>query len=133
MNERNNLKISPVAELISMSIDNSRKRQIEIAQEVGYTNPNVITMIKQGKTKLPIDRIAAFATALDIDHGRLMRLALNEYFPGMLASLEECLAPVVTDNERELLKVWRDATDGLDPKINPDQGENLKVGFMQFK
>ena len=34
-----------------------RKSQIEIATEVGFVNPNMLAMIKNGSTKLPLDRV----------------------------------------------------------------------------
>jgi hypothetical protein len=36
-----------------------RKMQGEIAAQAGFINPNVITMIKQGKTKAALDRVPA--------------------------------------------------------------------------
>ena len=126
------LKISAVAEIIANQIDICGKRQNVIAQEVGYTNPNVIAMIKQGKTKLPLSKVSAMAESLGLDKGRLMRLTLKEYSPDVLDALEECLAPMVTENERVLLEVWREATEGQDPSIDPQQAKNLSIGFAQF-
>ena len=44
-----------------------KKTQAEIAKEAGFINPNMVAMIKQGATKLPIDRVPALAKALDSD------------------------------------------------------------------
>ena len=44
-----------------------KKTQAEIAEEAGFVNPNMVTMIKQGATKLPIDRVPALAKALEVD------------------------------------------------------------------
>lgn len=128
----NNLSVSPVAELIAAQIEICGKKQNVIAQEVGYANPNVIAMIKQGKTKLPIGKVPALADSLGMDKGRLMRIVLKEYSPDVLDALEECLAPMVTENERQLLDIWREATEGNDPRIDSSQAENLKVGFAQY-
>ena len=40
-----------------------RKSQIEIASEAGYPNPNMLSMLKSGTTKLALDRVAALASA----------------------------------------------------------------------
>ncbi|TNC49555.1 XRE family transcriptional regulator [Rubellimicrobium rubrum] len=54
------------------------KSQKEIAQQAGYTNANMVTMLKQGDTKLALDRVAALAPALEVDPGRLYLLALHQ-------------------------------------------------------
>ena len=41
------------------------KTQAQIAAEAGYPNPNMITMIKQGTSKVALDRVPALAKALD--------------------------------------------------------------------
>jgi hypothetical protein len=57
------------------------KSQREIAAEVGYDRPNIISMIKNGVTALPLDRVPAFAKALDVDPRHLFRLALEQNHP----------------------------------------------------
>ena len=44
-----------------------RKSQIETATEAGYVNPNMLAMIKNGLTKLPLDRVPSVAKALECD------------------------------------------------------------------
>ena len=44
---------SPVARFIAARILDIGKSQKDIAREVGFESANVITMIKQGATKLP--------------------------------------------------------------------------------
>jgi hypothetical protein len=126
-------KFNTVAELLTAQIAVCSKSQKDIADEMGFSKPNIITMFKKGHTKLPIDRVPEMADAIGLDKGRLMRLALREYFPGMLDAMEDCLAPMVTRNERKLLKVWRESTEGQDPDIDKAQEESLKAGFAQFK
>lgn len=55
-----------------------RKSQAEIAAEAGYVNQNMITMIKQGRSKVALDRVPALANALECDPAYLMRLALEQ-------------------------------------------------------
>ena len=54
-----------------------KKSQAEIAEEAGFVNPNMVTMIKQGATKLPLDRVPALAKALECAPSLLLRLALE--------------------------------------------------------
>lgn len=54
-----------------------KKSQAEIAAQAGYVNPNMVTMIKQGTSKVALDRVPALAKALECDPAYLMRLALE--------------------------------------------------------
>ena len=55
-----------------------RKSQAQIASEAGFVNANVLSMLKSGKTKLPLDRVPALAAALDCDPSRLFRMAVEQ-------------------------------------------------------
>lgn len=119
-----------VAEFITMKIAESGKTQKEIAEELGYEHANVISMIKTGNTKLPLDKIGKMAAALYIDPVQLLRLALDEYQPGLYAAIEDCLAnPLLTRNERELIDAIRRVSGDADPKVfvMPDESRILGV------
>jgi len=90
------------------------RSQREIALEVGYPNPNVLTMFKQGKTKVPYGVIGRLAQATNSDPAYFLRLALSEYEPALLQTIESILAEgtIVTADERELLDLAREASDG---------------------
>jgi len=47
-----------VAEYLNQQIALSGVPQTEIAEKLGYDKPNIITMFKQGKTKIPMNKIA---------------------------------------------------------------------------
>ena len=112
----------PVAEYLHQLIKLSGKRQKEISDAVGYTNPNVVTMIKQGKTKLPINKVPAFAKVLNVDPVHLLRLTINEYMPQTWAAIEQVLGrTLLTDNERRMVEVVRKATGGKDVQLDRDQ------------
>ena len=70
-----------VADFIADRLAESDKTQREIAQECGFEKPNIITMFKQGATKIPLNRIGALAKAIDVDPAHLLRLAMKEYMP----------------------------------------------------
>ena len=99
----------------------------ELAEAVGYSNFNVISMIKNGKTKLPTNKVGEFAKALKLDPIWLYRLAMSEYMPGALASIEECFGPLITSNEQCLVSSWRAATGGCDPEIDRELGRGLSM------
>lgn len=103
---------SNVASYISSCIVASGKKQYEIAMDAGFDNPNVITMIKQGRTKLPIGKIGNIAKALEIDPIHLFKLCLSEYQPETYAEIATFMEDSLTDDELKFvrqLRVWVDA------------------------
>jgi len=110
-------KTITIAEFITERIDVSSKTQLEIAREAGYENPNFITMLKQGKTKLPLNAVGPIAHALDADPVHLLRLALGEYMPETFAAIENVLGTtILTEHERQLIDQFREATKGKNPR-----------------
>jgi len=53
-----------VAAYLSKLVAESDKTQRQISEETGFESPNLITMIKNGTSKLPINRIANLAKSL---------------------------------------------------------------------
>ncbi|MCS4089347.1 helix-turn-helix transcriptional regulator [Rhizobium sp. BK176] len=54
------------------------KTQTEIALACGFNNPNMLSMVKSGKTKLPPKRIPALCRELGIRPEEMLLLAMNE-------------------------------------------------------
>lgn len=75
------MKSISVASFISERIAFCEKTQVQIAKEIGITHPNFLSMIKTGKTKLPLSRVAAVAMALETDPFQLLTMCLAEYQP----------------------------------------------------
>ena len=105
-------------EYLAAQLDMSEKTQREIAAEIGYDKPNIITMFKQGITKVPLTKIAPLARALRVDPVYMMRLALNEYAPETLAAIEDVMGVMVSTNEKEILEVIRTSTNHADPHMS---------------
>jgi len=105
-----------IAETLSKAIDRCPKSQKEIAREAGFNKPNIITMLKQGLTPLPINRVGPLARAVGLDPAFLLRLTMKEYNPETWTAIESNLNTLVlTENERQLIKKWRDLTEDNDP------------------
>jgi hypothetical protein len=101
---------------ISDLINASEKTQRQIAYEIGYDRPNIITMFKQGTTRLPVDKVALLAVSLNADPIELLRLWLEEYEPQMLAAIEQHQRLLLSAREREWIKESRQRfPDGLPP------------------
>ena len=103
-----------VAKFIAQQIDRGGRLQEDIASDCGFMNRNMISMIKNGVTKLPLSKIGVLARALDIDPTYLLRLALQEYMPEAWAVFEEVLgrSPFVTKSELDLLDLVRHRSQG---------------------
>ncbi|MGR3271531.1 XRE family transcriptional regulator [Thalassococcus profundi] len=69
----------PTARLIAEAIDTSGKTQREIANEIGFERPNVVSMLKSGEMRMPVERIPAFSRATGIDPHLLTRAAMMEF------------------------------------------------------
>ena len=105
-----------VAQFISQRIDESDKSQRDIAAESGFDNPNVLTMLKQGLTKVPLRRVGALAKALNVDPAHLLRLVMGEYMPDTWAAVEDVLGgTMLTKNERELIACYRRVSSDTNP------------------
>ena len=95
-----------------------KKTQAEIAEEAGFVNPNMVTMIKKGATKLPIDRVPALAKALESDPALLLRLALEQSEGSTAATaIFEIIGQPVTKNEMAWINEVREASGDADPRL----------------
>lgn len=92
-----------VAEYLADQIEQSPKSQLEIAEEAGFETPNIITMFKQGKTKIPLIRVGPLALALGINPRHLLRRVLEEYMPETWHAFEESLGHLILSHDEEQL------------------------------
>jgi transcriptional regulator with XRE-family HTH domain len=100
-----------VADYIADRLASIDKTQRQIAEECGFESPNIITMFKQGRMKLPLDRIGTLAKALDVDAAYLLRLAMQEYLPNTWAEVEDIFkSTILTENELHLVRNYRELT-----------------------
>ena len=107
-----------------------KKTQVEIAEEAGFVNPNMITMIKQGATKLPIDRVPALAKALGVDPALLLRLALEQSEGSTAAAaIYEIIGQPVTKNEMAWIHEIREASGDTDPRLTSRAGIAIRGVF----
>ncbi len=106
------------------------KSQAEIASEAGFTNVNMLAMIKSGATRLPLDRVPALAEALKVDPARLLQLALQQWGGSAAARVFDTIfETVVTSNEVGWLGEIRDASDNSDPVITTRARSAIRAIF----
>jgi transcriptional regulator with XRE-family HTH domain len=117
-----------VAEYLDKAVDISGKTQREIAAEVGYAKPNVLSMMKQGQTKVPIGKIPAISKALGVDPVNFVRLAMTEYHPEVWDTLSDAFGEALSANERRLLDLYREASakTGLEIEVSGEMILHLR-------
>jgi transcriptional regulator with XRE-family HTH domain len=108
----------------------SKKSQLQIASEAGFPNPNMITMIKNGTSKLALDRVPSMARALECDPAYLMRLALDQAVGDTASqSITEIFGTPVTANELGWLQEIRAASDNSDPRMTSRSKAAIRAIF----
>ena len=120
-----------VAEYITAQIGYSGKSQLEIARECDFPKPNMITMIKQGRTKLPIAKIGLMATSLGIDPLHLYKIVMEQYEPENWSVVQNTVLkqPVLTTNELEIIDTVR-KSNVVNPKLRTDAERNTLIDFI---
>ena len=119
---------SKIAKYLTKQIDalSGVKSQREIAVEMGYEKPNIISMFKRGETKIPLDKIPALARAINVDPSYLFRMAMEQYWPDNYKAIASEFGAVITANEREFVEEIRKITGNSDPKFTPKIAAALK-------
>lgn len=109
-----------------------KKSQAEVAAEVGFVNPNMMSLIKSGATRLPLDRVPALAAALDVDPARLLQLALEQWVGSSATrAFEAIFSTVVSRNEADWLNEIRDASDNSDPAVTTRTRAAIRAVFTK--
>ena len=112
---------SQTANALARAIKYCGKNQREIAEEIGFPKPNIISMMKKGDTKIPIERIPALAKACLVDPIHLLKLAMEEYHPEIWDVLVKAFGEPLTSNEEDMVGAYRIATIDDDIEITFDR------------
>lgn len=103
-----------------------RKHQRDIAREVGYASPNMISMIKQGHSKVALDRVIPLAKALECDPKVLMGLALEQFYPRVFVEkLIAVFSAPFTEKELSVIDAIREAGIGGDARITDEKRKEI--------
>ena len=76
-------------EFLAYHIDRSALTQREIANACGYLRPNIVSMIKQGETRLPLERLGAMADVLGVSARTLFDLWMKTHYAETWRVLEK--------------------------------------------
>jgi len=119
-------KTFTVAEYLDKMIALSEKTQKEIAYEVGYAKPNIITMMKQGLTKVPVDKAPLLAKALNVDPAHFVRLVMREYMPEAWQAIESTCGHSLSANEQRLVQGYREICGNHEITVDDGVVESLR-------
>jgi hypothetical protein len=94
----------------------------------GAIKPNMLSMIRQGHSKLPLKHVAKVARALGVDPMFLMKLCLQEYQPENWHAIQEVMGnqPLLTHNEIQMIEAIRKANPH-NPKLRTQADEEKFV------
>lgn len=102
------------------------KTNEELAEELGYERPNIISMWRTGRTRVPLDRVPKLADVLGVSLPLLLTLWMDQYVSDKdYAKLTKLLARTVTDDEAALLEILRDQTKGRSFDIKKAEAKRL--------
>lgn len=99
--------VSPTAMLLSKAIEDSELTQREIADRVGFKSANIISMMKKGETRVPLERVPALAATLGIDERQFLMVAIEEYHPGVHEVLLDVFGLPLSDAELGIVTMFR--------------------------
>lgn len=133
MKEAKQAKRVELHKFLENQIEVCGKTQREIATELGYKNPNIITMFKKAHTKVPLDKIAQLATTLGVDPVNLLRIAMLEYYPDLWNVMEGIMGRIVSENEYDMIKIVREncGETGSDPHISSEFQKRKLIDFAE--
>jgi hypothetical protein len=106
--------------------DPLHRSHVEIAAEAGYDSPSMLTMLKNGRQRLPLNRVSALARALRADLVTMFGLAIQQYIEReqLLEILKLLGAPANPKQQvitRRIVEILGDAepelTEELDAKL----------------
>lgn len=107
-----------------------RKSQLDIARESGFVQPNMLSMFKNGSSKLPLDRVPGLAKALECDPAFLFKLALEQLGGDTTVGvIEQIFGTIVTRNEVLWLEEIRDASNNSDPSLTTKARTSIRGIF----
>ena len=108
------------------------KTQREVARDLGYDKPNIISMFKHGEAKVPLGKIPALAESINGDPRHMWRLAMQQLDePDIGMAVRRIFGgEPISENEAELVAVVRKVSDGLDPKLTDQQKLEIQEVIM---
>lgn len=112
-----------------LSLLTQSKPERVIAAEAGFKSTNMLSMIKGGRAKVPLERVPGIAGALGCDPMLLLRLALEQHLEEGSEGLTYARTICVTANDQDIIGQVRSASNRSDPELTPDRAAFLRDAF----
>lgn len=98
----------------------------ELAEKLGYSRPNIISMWRTGRTRIPLDRLTPLSKILKVDISFLLPLWVEQYGGGeVYAAVMKALNNTVSADEAKLVKAAREVTKGREFTVKKDAAKKL--------
>lgn len=109
----------PVKDVLSTRMFELGIKNIDLQKHLGLPSPNVISMMKKGTMRLPIQHATKVASYLQIDKLAFLRKVVEENDPALWDAFEEATGSLVllSSNELKLLQATRQSLDGFDADL----------------
>lgn len=125
-------KLPKVAEYLTVQIDISPLKQREIAEKLGYTQANMISMLKMGLTKLPLEKVPPMANALGVDPAYLLRIVMMEYMPQVYETIVQIFGKEpITQHEKDILTAVRSLSNGQNLAMKTEKSKSKLAEFVK--
>lgn len=127
--EKGHISSLPLNAYIAIKMDEVGKSNTQVASELGYEKPNVVAMMRSGSMRLPLNKVAAMAAALECDPIFLLEKVLTETNPELWFAMKPLVGQsLVTQSELRLIQLVRGLMDGLEIDFidDPDFVRDLK-------
>jgi hypothetical protein len=106
-----------------------QKTQGQIGDEAGFLSVNMLSIVKSGAAKLPLDRVPDLAKALECDPARLFILAVEQQDTALAVAIRDIFQIAVTANEAVWIEELRDASDDSDPALTTKGRRAIRAVF----
>lgn len=101
------MTMKPTADQLAKAIEASGMTHREIADRVGINHVSAISMMIQGITRVPLQRIPALAQTLGMNERAFLVLAIKEYHPDVYEVLVDLLGLPLSDAELDIVATFR--------------------------
>ena len=121
----------PLRKLIERGLRDLGMSINEVAAAIGFKDPYLLQTYLDGSTKIPLDRMPALARAFGVDQILAVRCWMAEYIPDLLEIVDGLpQPPLLTANERRLIKRIREFTENTDADIVIADGRDVLALVM---
>jgi len=112
-----------VKEIMRIKMYELNIKNVDLQRHLGFPTPNVISMMKNGTMRVPIQHAPKIAALFEIDKLFFVRKVVEENDPALWDALESCLGFgfSATTNENKLLSSIRKELDGHDPDLTKNE------------